>query len=128
MTTHAHTGRSGRVGPLTIGSIVLALLLPPIGFVLGFAAARRESNAGYVGVFLGGVGTVLGLIAGIAVISPMLPNDGTGASSPVWGFTIALLVLAVVSVVGSLAWARFTKSRDTGEGDATTGAPQRPTR
>ena len=124
MTAHAQSGPSGKVGPLTICSIVLALLLPPIGFALGFAAARRESNVGYVGVFLGGVATVLGLIAGVALLSPLLPNDGTGASSPVWGFTIALLVLAVVAVVGSLAWARFTKKHDTGEGSST-GLPQR---
>ncbi len=127
MTTHAQSGRSGRVGPLTIGSLVLALLLPPIGLVLGFAAARRESNVGYAAVFLGGVATVLGLIAGVALLSPVLPNDGTGASSPVWGFTVALGVLAVVSVVGSLAWARFTKKHDTGEGTRG-GFPQRNTR
>ena len=124
MTTTTRTGRTERVGPLTIASIVLALLLPPIGFVLGFAAARREHNLGYAGVFLGGVATVLGLILGVALLSPLIPNDGSGASSPVWGFTIALIVIAVVSVVGSLAWARFTKKHDTGEGSST-GFPQR---
>lgn len=128
MSTHAASRPSGRTGPLTIASVVLALLLPPIGFVLGFAAARRESNIGYLAVFLGGVGTILGLIAGVALVSPALPNDGTGASSPVWGFTVALIALAVVAVVGSLAWARFTKKHDTGEGDARTGYPQRPAR
>ena len=70
---------------------------------------------------------MLGLVLGVALVSPALPNDGTGASSPVWGFTIALIVLAVVAVVGSLAWARFTKRHDTGEGSAA-GYPQKPRR
>ena len=128
MTTQTQVSRSGRVGSLTVTSLVLAFLLPPIGLILGFAAARRESNVGYLAVFLGGVGTVLGIILGISLLSPVIaggqPATDGGPSNPIVGFTVALVVLAVVSVVGSLLWARFTKKHDTGEGSAQ-GYPQR---
>ena len=128
MTTNTRSGPSGRVGPLTITAFVLAVVLPPIGGILGFFAARRESNLGYGAVFLGLVGTVLGYTAGIALLSPVIAGDQPAAdgapSNPIVGFTIALVVLAVVAVVGSLLWARFTKKHNTGEGSAQ-GYPQR---
>lgn len=118
MTTNTGSNRSGRVGPLTIVSLLLAIVLPPVGFVLGFFAARRESNVGYVAVFLGLVATVLGYTAGIALLSPLLAPEGAPASNPIIGFTVALVVLAVVAVVGSLLWARYTRKHDTGRGNA----------
>jgi zinc transporter ZupT len=128
MTTNTRSGPSGRVGPLTITALVFAVVLPPVGGILGFFAARRESNLGYAAVFLGLVGTVLGFTAGIALLSPVIaadqPTADGGPSNPIVGFTIALVVLAVVAVVGSLLWAKFTKKHDTGKGSPG-GYPQR---
>ena len=123
MTTNTGPSRSGRVGPLTIAALVLAIVLPPVGFVLGFFAARRESNVGYLAVFLGLVASILGYTAGIALLGPLLAPEGSPASNPIIGFTVALVVLAVVSVVGSLLWAKFTTKHDPGQGNAS-GYPQ----
>lgn len=99
MTTNTGSGRSGRTGPLTIASLLLAIVLPPIGLVLGFFAARRESNLGYLAVFLGLVGTVLAYTAGVALLSPVIAPEEAPASNPIIGFTVALVVLAVVGGV-----------------------------